>query len=63
MKPKEFDAEAYLDQASAALQLPIDPAHRPGVVANLQTLARMADLVLSSPHGEAEEEPAPVFVP
>lgn len=30
--------EAYLDAASGLLELPVDPAHRPGVIANLEKL-------------------------
>lgn len=30
--------DAYLDAVSGLLDLPIDPAHRPGVVANLERL-------------------------
>jgi hypothetical protein len=32
---KPFDPETYIDAMSAALDLDIHPAHRPGVVLNL----------------------------
>lgn len=60
--PPEFDAEAYARATAAALGLPIDPAHLPGVVMNLRLAARMAALVESMPLTPADE-PAPVFVP
>jgi hypothetical protein len=56
-----FDAEAYAKAAAALIGLPLDPAHLPGVVMNLQVAARMAALVESMPLGPADE-PAPVFV-
>ena len=59
--PTAFDAESYADQAAALLRLPIDPAHRPGVLANLRLAARMAALVEGLPLGR-DDEPAPVFV-
>jgi hypothetical protein len=57
----EDEAAAYLHQAAAAIALPIDPAHAPGVVANLRLAARMAALVEARPLDVAQE-PAPVFV-
>jgi hypothetical protein len=62
MPDQSFDAEAYLDAAAALLGLPIDPAHRPGVLLNLQRLAEMAALVMEFPLPD-EIEPAPVFTP
>ena len=44
-----FDPSSFVDQMSAALGLPIDPAHRPGVVDNIAVLARVADFVMSFP--------------
>ena len=55
-------AEAYVVAAAAALDLPIHPDHRPGVLTYFRLAAAMADLVA----GQAlhvEDEPAPVFVP
>jgi hypothetical protein len=55
-------AEALMNAAAAALSLPVDPAHRPGVIANLRLAAHMAALV----EGKAltiHQEPAPVYRP
>ena len=57
----EFDAEAYAKVAAAAVGLPLDARHLPGVAANLKLAARMATLVEALPLGPADE-PAPVFV-
>ncbi len=54
--------EAYVDQSAAALGLRIDPAHRPGVVANLQRTAAVAAPLLAFALPDAAE-PAPVFTP
>jgi hypothetical protein len=56
-----FDAEAHARAAAALVGLPLDPAHLPGVVANLHVAARMAALVEAVPLTVADE-PAPVFV-
>ncbi len=60
MADPTVDAEAYVDSAAALIGLPIDPEHRPGVVANLQRIAQMAALVMAFPLLD-EAEPAPVF--
>ncbi|HVH77932.1 MAG TPA: DUF4089 domain-containing protein [Stellaceae bacterium] len=57
-----FDVEAYVDAAARLIGLPLDPAHRPGVVLNLQRIAQMAALVMEFPLPE-ETEPAPVYEP
>ena len=57
----EFDAEAYAKAAAAAVGLPLDPRHLPGVAANLKLAARMAALVETLPLSPADEQ-APVFV-
>ena len=62
MLDQSFNAEAYLDAATPLLGLPIDPAHRLGVLLNLQRLAEMAALVMEFPVPD-EIEPAPVFAP
>ena len=62
MAEQAFDAEAYLDAAAALLGLPLDPAHRPGVLLNLRRLAEMAALVTEFPLPD-DAEPAPVFTP
>jgi len=60
--PPEFDAEAHARVAAAAIGLPIDPAHLPGVVMNLRLAARMAAVVESLPLTPADEQ-APVYRP
>jgi hypothetical protein len=58
---QDFDAEAYAGAAAAAVGLPLDPRHLPGIVANLKLAARMAAVVEGMKIGPAEEA-APVFV-
>jgi hypothetical protein len=55
-----FDAGAFVDAASQAQGIELDPLHRPGVVANMERIARFAALVAEHPLDE-EDEPAPVF--
>ncbi|HTZ37332.1 MAG TPA: DUF4089 domain-containing protein [Stellaceae bacterium] len=62
MADPAFDAEAYVDAAARLVGLPLDPAHRPGVVLNLERIAQMAALVTAFAL-PAETEPAPVFIP
>jgi 1-carboxybiuret hydrolase subunit AtzG-like len=62
MDQAEIDVAAYVDQAAALIGLPLDPAHRPGVVLNLGRIAAMARLVMEFPLPD-EAEPAPVFRP
>jgi hypothetical protein len=62
MANQPFDSEAYVDAAAALIGLTIDPAHRPGVVVNLERIAQMAALVMEFPQPD-EAEPAPVFRP
>ena len=52
--------EAYVDAAAAVLDLPLAPAHRPGVLAYFALAAELADAVMAAPLG-ASDEPAPVF--
>lgn len=56
-----FDAEAHAKAVAAAIGLPLDPRHLPGVVMNLTLAARMAALVERMPLTPADEM-APVFV-
>jgi hypothetical protein len=58
----EFDAESYVDAAATLVGLSLDPAHRPGVVLNIQRIAQMAALFTEFPLPD-ETEPAPVFQP
>jgi 1-carboxybiuret hydrolase subunit AtzG-like protein len=57
-----FDAATYVDAAAALIALPLDPAHRPGVILNIERIAEMAALVMAFPLPD-ETEPAPVFLP
>jgi len=57
-----FDAEAHVDHMAKVLDLPIDPAGRPSVVATLAATARIAALVTEFPLDD-HVEPAPVFAP
>lgn len=54
--------EPYADHAAAAVGLPLDPAHRPGVVQTLLRTAAIAAPLLAFPLPD-DAEPAPVFVP
>ncbi len=54
--------EAYVDATAATIGLPIDPAHRPGVLRYFALAASMAEQVMSVPLGIADE-PAEHFVP
>ena len=56
------ELEAYVDAAAAALQLPIAPEHRPGVLHYFALAASMAELVNAHPL-TVTDEPAPAFVP
>jgi hypothetical protein len=54
--------EAYVDAAAAALQLPLAPEHRPGVLHYFGLAAGLAGLV--SAHELAiTDDPAEAFVP
>ena len=50
----------WVDRTARALDLPLDPAHRPGVIANLQRLAELA-ASLEEPALGAADESASVF--
>ena len=54
--------EAYVDAAAVALDLPLAPAHRPGVLAYFALAAELAGAVMAVPLG-AGDEPAQVFTP
>jgi hypothetical protein len=54
--------EAYVDAAAAALQLPLKPEHRSGVLHYFALASSMADLLAAHSLGIADE-PAPAFVP
>ena len=60
MTPEQI--EAYVDATAAALQLPLSPDHRPGVLHYFALAASMADELAAQPLGVADE-PAETFVP
>ena len=54
--------EAYVDAAAQALGLPLDPAHRSGVLGYFALAAGFAEVVNAVPL-DAHDDPATVFVP
>jgi hypothetical protein len=62
MDPSRFDPARYVEEAARLIDLPLDDAHRPGVVENMARLAAMAELVMGFPLAE-EVELGPVFRP
>ena len=54
--------EALVDASAAAIELPIRPEHRPGVLHYFALAAAMAELVNGLPLGVADE-PAETFTP
>ncbi|MCU0523874.1 MAG: DUF4089 domain-containing protein [Elainella sp. Prado103] len=58
------DAETaqLVDRMAKILDIPLDPEHRPGVIANLQRTAAIAQLVMEFPLPETIEI-APIFDP
>jgi hypothetical protein len=52
--------DAYIDAAARALGVPIEPAWKPAVRANLEVTLRLAALVTEFALPD-EAEPAPVF--
>lgn len=60
MTPEQI--ESYVSAASAALELPITPSQRPGVIENFTRLAQLAALVNEFPLAP-EDEPAPLWKP
>jgi hypothetical protein len=59
---ESVNVETYVYAAAELAGLPLDPAHRPGVVLNLTRIAEMASLFMEFPLPD-ETEPAPVFKP
>ncbi|MFL1461791.1 DUF4089 domain-containing protein [Roseococcus sp. DSY-14] len=57
----DFDPKAFAQAAAAAVRLPLDARHLPGVAFNIGLAARMAAIVESVPLTPADEA-APVFV-
>ncbi len=62
LAPEPADFAALVDLLAAALQIPLDPEHRPGVIANFQRSAVVAQQVMDFPLPDLIEA-APVFEP
>ncbi|WP_342130319.1 AtzG-like protein [Hydrogenophaga sp. OTU3427] len=60
MSPDQI--EAYVDAAAAALALPLEPAHRDGVLRYFALAAQFADQV-QAVELDASAEPSMSFVP
>ena len=56
------EIECYVKAAAVALELPIAPAHLPGVIVNFERLAGIAALVNDFPLGP-DDEPGPRWEP
>jgi hypothetical protein len=54
--------ETYVDAAAAALELPLAPAHRPGVLHYFALAASLAELLSAHPLS-VTDDPAEAFVP
>ena len=57
---KDDQLDALVDAAASALALPVDPAWKPAIKANLQVTLRLGALVAEFELPD-ESEPAPVF--
>lgn len=62
MSESEFNLDQYVDVAAQLVNLPLQPEHRPGVIANLSRIKTIADLVMEFPLPE-DVEAAPTFEP
>jgi hypothetical protein len=58
----QLDLDAYVETVSRMIDLPIPPASKPIVIANLEVARRMAAL-LDGFEIDEREEPAPVYRP
>jgi hypothetical protein len=58
----QMNWDSYLDAVSAAIALPIAPADRPQVIANLQRSAEIASAFLDFPLPD-DQQAAPAFRP
>ena len=58
MSPSDLDA--FIDAAAQVLELPLDPAWKPGVRANLEVTFKLAAFVAAFELPD-EAEPTPVF--
>lgn len=62
MADQQIDIEEWVDLMAQVLELPLEPEHRPGVIANLQRTATIAQLVMEFPLPN-DVEAAAVFQP
>lgn len=62
MATADFDADAYVRAVAAALGIALNDEQVPGVAANLQRTAELADLLLQFELAD-DDQPAPVFRP
>jgi hypothetical protein len=62
MTDTSMDISQLVDLLAQVIQLPLDPAHRPGVIANFERTMTIAQLVMEFPLPD-EIEVAPVFEP
>jgi Protein of unknown function (DUF4089) len=60
--PVPFDSATLVDLTAQLIGLELDPAHRSGVIANLERTAAIAKLVMEFPIAD-EVEVATVFQP
>jgi hypothetical protein len=59
---RNLDVALLVDQMARMLELPLHPDYRPGVIANLERTATIAQLVMEFPIAD-EIEAAPTFQP
>lgn len=62
MSQTPIDIPTLVDLMSQVIHLPIDPEHRPGVIANLERTATIAQVVMDFPLPDTIEA-APIFQP
>lgn len=62
-QPKTIkNIDRYVESTAELIDLPLDPEYRPGVIANFEKIAEIAQLVLEFPL-PTEIEAAPTFEP
>jgi len=59
--PGPDDLDTFVDAAARALDLPVEPAWKPAIKANLEVTLRLAASFADFPLPD-DAEPAPVFV-
>ncbi|WP_421658037.1 DUF4089 domain-containing protein [Leptothermofonsia sp. ETS-13] len=62
MTEKPVELSEFVDQMAAAIALPLQPEHQPGVIDNFSRIRILAQLVTEFPLPE-DVEAAPVFEP